>query len=153
VSFERRLRTMIKFQKTVNINALPEKIFAYVTDPKDLPEIWPSLIEVKDVKQSPGGVGSTYHWTYKMAGVRFEGNSETTEYVANQRFVVKDKGGIESTRTTTLQRDNGGTKYSVEVEYSVPIPLVGKLAETFIEKQNEHEAEVFLANLKSRMEV
>jgi hypothetical protein len=42
---------------------------------------------------------------------------------------------------------------TVQVEYTVPIPLLGKLAEAFIIKQNEHEADVMLANLKARMEV
>ena len=37
-------------------------------------------------------------------------------------------------------------------EYTVPIPLIGKLAEVFIVKQNENEAETILANLKARME-
>jgi hypothetical protein len=41
----------------------------------------------------------------------------------------------------------------VKVEYTVPLPLLGKLAEAFIVKQNEHEADVMLANLKARMEV
>ena len=39
-----------------------------------------------------------------------------------------------------------------EAEYTVPIPLLGKLAEAFIVKQNEHEAELLLGNLKARME-
>jgi hypothetical protein len=84
--------------------------------------------------------------------MRFEGTTEVTEYVANQRVVVKDKGGIEATRTSTFQPEAGGTRYTAVVEYTVPIPLLGKLAEAFILKQNEHEADVFLANLKARME-
>jgi len=39
-----------------------------------------------------------------------------------------------------------------EAEYSVPLPLLGKLAEAFIIKQNEREAELLLANLRARME-
>jgi hypothetical protein len=34
----------------------------------------------------------------------------------------------------------------------VPIPLVGRLAEAFIIKQNENEMDVLLANLKAKME-
>jgi hypothetical protein len=44
------------------------------------------------------------------------------------------------------------TRVTVETEYTVPIPLLGKLAEAFIVKQNEHEVEMILANLKVRME-
>ncbi len=143
---------MAKLTKTITINAPAEKIFGYMTDPTNLPEIWPSLVEVRDVKQLPEGVGSSYRWVYKMAGMRFEGTTETIEYVPNQRTVLKDRGGIESTRTTTFEPQDGGTKVTAEVEYTVPIPLLGKLAEAFILSLNEREAETVLANLKARME-
>ncbi len=143
---------MAKIEKSIIIDAPVEKVFEFMVDPANLPEIWPSLVEVKDVKQTPEGVGSSYRWVYKMAGMRFEGETETIEYVPNQKVVVKDKGGIEATRTVTFQPENGGTKYTTSAEYTVPIPLLGKLAEAFILRQNEHEADMVLANLKDRME-
>jgi hypothetical protein len=48
---------------------------------------------------------------------------------------------------------DGGTGVTVLLEYTVPIPVLGKLAEAFIVKQNDHEGDVLLANLKARMEV
>ena len=142
---------MAKVEKTITINAPVEKVFSYVEEPTNLPEIWPSLVEAKDVQRLPNG-GTSFRWVYKMAGVRFEGTSEDTDYVANQRVVSKTKGGIESTVTWTFQPEAGGTKVTYEAEYTVPIPLLGKLAEAFIVKQNEGEAELILANLKARME-
>ena len=85
-------------------------------------------------------------WVYKMAGMRFEGTSETTE------VVTETKGGIPSKFVWTYQAEDGGTKLTMTVEYTVPVPLPGKLAEAFIVKQNEHEADVMLANLKDRLE-
>lgn len=143
---------MTKFERTIEIKAPAEKIFAYVTDPKNLPEIWPSLWEVKDVKQLPEGVGSTYKWAYKMAGMRFEGTTEVTEFVPNKWAVVKDHGAIEGTRTFQLKPENGWTKYTATVEYTIPRPLLGKLAEPVIAKLNEREGETFLENLKTRLE-
>ncbi len=143
---------MAKVEKTITINAPIEKVFGYVEEPTNLPEIWPSLVEAKDVQRLPNG-GTSFRWVYKMAGVRFEGTSEDTDYVANQRVVSKTKGGIESTVTWMFQPEAGGTKVTYEAEYTVPIPLLGKLAEAFIVKQNEREAELILANLKARMEV
>jgi hypothetical protein len=34
----------------------------------------------------------------------------------------------------------------------VPVPVLGKLAEAVIIRQNDHEAKVLLANLKAKME-
>jgi uncharacterized membrane protein len=143
---------MAKITKSVTINAPVEKVFAFISEPTNLPEIWPSMVEVKDVQPSPAG-GYNFDWVYKMAGVRFNGASETTESVTNQCIVTKSTKGIESKFVWTFETKDSGTKLTVETEYSVPVPLLGKLAEAFIVKQNEHEADVLLANLKARMEV
>ena len=143
---------MAKVEKTVTVKAPVDKVFGYIAKPADLLEIWPSMVEVKDVQRLPNG-GSHFHWVYKMAGMRFEGDSDDVEYVANQRVVSQTKGGIESTITWKLQAKNGGTQVTFDAEYRVPIPLLGKLAEAFVVKLNEHEAELILANLKDRMEI
>lgn len=142
---------MAKITRSISINAPVEKVYAFMTDPSNLPEIWPSMVEVKDVQPAPAG-GYNFGWVYKMAGTRFEGASEVTEFIANQRTVNKSTKGIQSTFVWSYEREDGGTKLTMEAEYVVPVPLLGKLAEAFIVKQNEHEAEVLLANLKARME-
>jgi len=142
---------LAKLQKSITINAPVEKVFAYLSDPNHLPEIWPSMVEIKDVKPAPTG-GYNFGWVYKMAGMRFDGASETTEEIPNQRTVTKSTKGIESQFVWDYKPENGGTNLTVDIEYKVPVPLLGKLAESFIIKQNEHEADTLLNNLKSRME-
>jgi len=143
---------MIKTGRSITINAPIKKVFDYISEPTNQPEIWPSLMEIKDVQRLPDGKTKN-RWVYKMAGIRLEGTSEGVESVANQRIVSKTKGGVESTQTWIFQPEAGGTKVTFEVEYTVPIPVLGKLAEAIIVKMNEHEGEVILANLKTRMEV
>lgn len=101
-------------------------------DPHHLPEIWPSMIEVKDVTPAAVGVYN-FSWVYKMSGMRSEGASETTEYETNKHTQTKSVKGIESTFNWDFKAHNGG-------------------AESFIVKQNEHEADTLLANLKDLME-
>jgi uncharacterized membrane protein len=143
---------MVKIQKTITMHAPVEKVFAFFDDPTKLPEIWPSMVEVKDVTPSPVG-GYNFGWVYKMAGMRFDGASETTEYVQNQKRVTKSAKGIESTFTWVFEMVDHDTKLTVDIEYTVPIPLLGKIAEAIIVKQNEHEAQILLENLKARMEL
>lgn len=142
---------MAKITKTITINAPVEKVFSFMTNPVNLPEVWPSMVEVKDVKPAPVG-GYNFSWVYKMAGIKFEGATETTEYILNQREADKSTKGINSTFVWHYEAHDGGTKLTMEAEYVVPVPLLGKLAESFIIKQNEHEADALLANLKARME-
>ncbi len=143
---------MAKVMKSITINAPPAQVFEYVVDPKNLPEIWPSLIDTRDVQRSAEGVAQSWGWTYKMAGMRFEGKSELVDHVANESSVSKTEGGIASTITWRYLPEAGGTKVIFEADYTVPVPLLGKLAESFIVRQNEKEAELILENLKARME-
>ena len=142
---------MATIKKSININAPVEKVFEYAKNPEILPEIWPSLVEVKNIKELPNG-GHSFDWVYKMAGMRLNGSSEDIEVVLNERTVSRTSGGIESTITWEYQPVDDGTKMTSTVEYNVPIPLLGKLAESIIVKINENEAEVILANLKTMME-
>lgn len=142
---------MATVKKSIKIKAAAEKIFTYIQVPNNLLEIWPSMIEVNNIQPLPNG-GNKYGWVYKMAGMRFEGISEDTEIVANQLAVSKTEGGIDSEITWEFQPEDGDTHVSLKAEYTVPIPLIGKLAEAAIVKLNENEGDAILANLKARME-
>lgn len=143
--------TMAKLERTITIQAPVEKVYEYMTEPTNLLEIWPSMVEVKDVKH-PDKVGGGFNWVYKMAGMRFEGSSEYTEIIPCEHVITKSVGGIPSTFVWTYKPTDGKTQLTVQVEYTVPVPLLGKLAAAFITKQNEQEMDTLLANLKARME-
>jgi uncharacterized protein YndB with AHSA1/START domain len=142
---------MATVKKSITINAPVEKIFEYANKPENLPEIWPSMIEVKNIKELPNG-GYSYDFVYKMAGMRLTGSSEDTEVVPNERVVSISTGGIESTITWTYEPEGGGTKITTLAEYKIPVPLLGKIAEAIIVKMNENEGDTVMANLKARME-
>ncbi len=142
---------MTKITKDVLINAPVEKVFEYASNPVNQPEYWPSMREVKDIEERPEG-GWNYKWVYKMAGIRLEGSTETTEFVENERLVTKSSGGVESTFVYTYKPEGEGTRLTMEAEYVVPVPVLGKLAEAFILKANDREADTVLGNLKDRLE-
>ena len=146
------MKITVKLEKSIMINATVEKVFAFLTDARNLPEIWPSMVEVKHITPAPKG-GFNFDWVYKMAGMKIEGTSETVEYVLNERTIIKGTKGIESKFTWLYKPLDKGTKLTVEIEYSVPMPVLGKLAEAVILKQNEHELEILLDNLKNRLEM
>lgn len=142
---------MAKVERSVEIQAPVEKVFGFAADPSHLPEFWPSMLEVKDIQSLPNG-GHRFSWVYQMAGMRFDGTSEDVEYTPNQQVIEKAKGGIESTIAWTFQPEAGGTRVTFLAEYTVPVPLLGRIAEAVIVKMNEHEAETLLANLKAKLE-
>jgi uncharacterized protein YndB with AHSA1/START domain len=142
---------MAKLESSVTINAPVEKVFEYASKPENLPEFWPSLIEVSNVKELPNG-GYSYDFVYKIFGMRLTGSIEETEVVPNERLVNLSTGGIESRNTWLFQPEDDGTNFTIEAEYTVPVPLLGKFAEAVIVRQLEKEGEIILDNLKTMME-
>lgn len=143
---------MAKIHKSITIKAPVEKVFEFMTDPEHLPEIWPSMMEVKNATHTPDGKQS-FDWTYKMAGLRFHGHSDTVEAVPNNHVVLKNEKGIPSTFDWHYAKKDGGTEISVDIDYTLPGALMDRLAKPFLTRLNEHEAETLLTNLKDRMEI
>lgn len=142
---------MAKITKSIRINAPLEKVYSFLCDPNNLPIIWPSMVEVSNVKTAPDGAHS-FSWVYKMAGLKIEGAGETIEIVPHKKVVVENKRGIHSVHTYLYSREGEQTILEMHVEYPIPMPLLGKMAEAVIVKINDHEADILLNNLKAKME-
>jgi len=140
---------MAKLEQSITINAPVEKVFSYVCDPMNQLEWLPSMTDVRDITGE--GVGQKFAWTYKMMGMSFKGQTEVTESVSNQRRVIKSTGGIKSTWTWTFKSENGKTAVKLTVEYTIPVPVLGKIAEQLVLRQNEREAALAMTNIKERL--
>jgi len=141
---------MTTIHNSININAPVEEVFAYLADPMSIQEWMVGMTEVMDVTGS--GVGQHYLWKYKMAGVPLHGESTISEHVPNERRVAESKGGITSTFTFTFAAHEGGTKLDMDVDYTIPVPVLGKLAEKLVLKRNQREMVLNNQNIKERLE-
>ena len=59
---------MPTLRKSIAIRAPVDRVFDYVGDPTNLPEIWPSLVAVRNVESHP--TGNSFDWDYKLLGLR-----------------------------------------------------------------------------------
>lgn len=141
---------MPTINSSINISAPVEKVFAYVTDPLTTPEWFVGMTEVTDVTGS--GADQHSRWTYTMIGIPFHGESKLTEYVPNERAVSKQEGGLPSIITYTFSPYEGGTKLGMDIDYTIPVPVLGKLAEKVVFKRNQREAQLSMENIKERLE-
>jgi uncharacterized protein YndB with AHSA1/START domain len=140
-----------RIEKSIVVNAPVEKVFAFVSDPANLPSIWPALEQITNVTTEANG-GSSSDYVYNMGGMRFSGHNEAIDFVPNARVATRSKAGIESTVTFNFAPESGGTRVTFVAEYVVPVPLLGKIAEVLLARQNEQQGETLLANLKAKME-
>ena len=141
---------MVKADGSIIIDAPVEKVFELLLDTERLPEWMSLLIDVSDIQGE--GVGKTFKWTYKFIGIKFEGSSEILEQVTNQKTVTKSTAGIESVWTWNLAPEGDGTKADLLVEYTIPIPVLGKFAESFVVKQGMRDIKHIMETFKHLLE-
>ncbi len=143
---------MRKIIKSIDIDASVDRVFDYLTHPENFLAIWPSMVEIKNVERRDDGWHS-FDWTYRMAGMRFHGHAKTVRVEKNAYIELKNETGIPSVfRYTYKPHGKGVMRLTEEVEYTIPTPLLGRLAEAAIAKMNEHELDLVLKNLKAAVE-
>jgi len=141
---------MMTLRQSVDIDAPPEVVFAYVTDLSTLAEWIPAMVETRD---SIGeGEGRQYEWTYKLAGMLFSGESVVIEEVPNRRSVHQSIGAVRSTWTLQVEPRDDGSRFILDVAYEVPVPVLGRLAERIILERDRRDLEAALANVKGILE-
>lgn len=137
---------MAKVARTVTIKAPVDKVFSYISNPKNEMEFIPSITDIRDVQGQK--VGDKYGWTYKMMGVSLKGDSEIIECKADELYVTRSTGGIISTWTWTFKPEGDSTVLGVTVDYNIPVPVLGKVGERMVLRQTEREADYAMENLK-----
>jgi len=145
---------MATIKRSTQINVSVEKVYSYLSDHNNEPEWMPGMIEVKKMTESGPGfnVGDHYKWKYKMAGMIFDGESTIIEIVHNKKIVTESKLGIKSTFTFILEPKNESTILDLTIDYTVPVPVLGKIAEKVILKKNESETDLAMENIKTNLE-
>jgi len=141
---------MAKVHKSIEIKAPVKEVFSYIQDPTTTPEWLVGMIEVHNVTGS--GVGRHFDWTYKMAGVPLKGQNTVKEEIPEKRIVVESKGGAESTWTFNFEQRKDVTVLDLDIDYKIPVPVLGKLADKILLKRNERETEMDLVNIKEKLE-
>ncbi len=141
---------MAEITRSITINKRVQKVYSYLRHVENQREWLPSITDIQDVHGY--GVGQRFRWTYKMMGLPFKGVGEVTEDIPDERCVIKTIGGIFSTWIWTFKPEDFRTHVNLVVEYTIPVPVLGKVGEWLVSRQNEREADLAMANLKDLLE-
>ncbi len=138
---------MTVIQKSITINAPAENVFDTLDNMELQSELNPNL-KILAYTPSPVG-GHNTKWEYKMAGMKFTGETMVREYERPKREVFDSKGGIDSRWEWTLTSQGATTEVSLRLEYTMPGSFLGAaFNKLLIAGQNEKDIEGQLANLK-----
>jgi uncharacterized membrane protein len=141
---------MKSWKKSIVVHAPADEVFAYVDDPMTLSEWMPSLVEVRNVIGS--GEGQQEEWTYKLAGLLLRGQATVVEHVPNRRAVHQTIGMAHGNVGYAVEPHEDGATLTLEIDYEIPIPVLGRLAEHIVIGRNAREFELSLTNIKETLE-
>ena len=142
---------MVRIHTSVEINAPLTQVYAYLSNPQHELE-W--MVGMQDLHNLSGsGIGMHFERTYRIGGITFRGESTCVEDDGEKHLVLKSKGSMESTRTINLERRTDTiTVLRLDIEYSLTVPILGRLAEIVLAKRYRHNTELSLLNIKQRIE-
>ncbi|HET9979426.1 MAG TPA: SRPBCC family protein [Ktedonobacterales bacterium] len=144
---------MLRLEKSIEVDAPVEQVFAYLVDPAHLPEYETGGGEVKNIQRLPDG-RYTYTEVSKLLGIHSESKGEQVEVVPNERIVWRDEGGgMDSTMTERFERlPEGKTSVTVVSETTLHAGPFAKFGEAFFAKYFDRGIEMAMEAAKARIE-
>jgi len=140
---------MSRVAKSAVINGNADQIMNYIADVKNHPAFIGPLKSVTNLNGDPKQPGTSWDWTFVMAGVEFTGRAETVSYESGQTFRYRTTTGIQSTFTYSAEPQGNSVKVTVDVTYDVPPTLISKMQATVVERLNDAEGSRAVENLKA----
>jgi uncharacterized membrane protein len=141
---------MVSYANSIVIQAPVSEVFAYVHDFRTMPDWLPGLVEVRNVIGD--GEGQQCEWSFSMVGIPLRGQAVIVESVPNERSTHQSIGMFDATWTSIVEPRQDGTQLSIEVEYTVPVPVLARLAERPTVCRMERDFAFALMNLKELIE-
>ena len=146
---------MTRVERTIEIDAPPEKVFELLTDLDRLQE-WATIAgDAVNPPAKPLTQGARWKHKVKVAGVELEGvwnvvaidPPRLVEYEA-----TRSEGGWLKMRQSVAPSDRG-SRVELEVDYELPWGALGQAVDKLVvERRNDREAEESLENLKNILE-
>jgi uncharacterized protein YndB with AHSA1/START domain len=134
---------------SIHIDAPVGKVFACVSDPSNFNQLMPD-VTFSDVVLTPNGVGTTYRFDTRVAGLPIRGRGEYTAFTPDRHIHDDTTVASEGSFDWTFEAEDGGVR--VTITHSPGkywgLPVIGRLLAANYEQMDRE----VLARLKSRLE-
>jgi len=141
------MRTTTTLTKSIMIEAPVEAVFDHLKDPA---KSWLGMgANVRDVRPTPDGVGTTFVADGTFFGIPVTANVEFTEVVSNERLVATSSKGF--VFRFTVEPAGTGTKLTL-TEQDVPANLAAAAFDAVAMRLTERDIDASLATIKTDIE-
>jgi len=139
---------------SITIQVPVEEAFDFAASPSRTPMFVPNLSENTDLSTETTEVGQTWSWRFNLLGLDLKGKGETTLVEPNSKWQLKSTGDASSTWTYTYAKEGDGTRVTIDVDYTLPESVLGKLgpAKKALAAIQQQTADNALDNLKTILE-
>ncbi len=131
---------MVRIEVSTEIKRPVAEVFAYMVDPKNLPE-WNAIVEEARASETPLRVGSTITSRARFLGRKIESVNQVTEHIANQKFVQKTDKPFPMTISNLCGAAAGGTRVTAILEgepggfFKIGEPILVRIAKKQFQAQ------------------
>lgn len=135
--------------RSTTIACPPQRVFDVLTAVERLPEFSDMTVDVHGPGR-PVEVGDRFDQVVRVLGKELETEWEVVEVVAptRLRFTGTGPAGATATLVETLEPAGDGTTVRLDVEYDLPLGILGDAVDAlFLERKNEEAADEILARL------
>ena len=108
---------MCRIEKRIIVDAGLERVFSYVPEAADSPEIWPGLLEAGEVEHLPGG-GALAHWLYLPASTIFSDSHDHAEPLVDRHHAPATLGDIACAIKWNFQPDTHSPRITLDGDYT-----------------------------------
>jgi uncharacterized protein YndB with AHSA1/START domain len=142
---------MASFEINLIINRPIEAVFAFISNPENLPRWRAATLEVKRTSSEPLAVGSVARGRFTFLGRPFEGNLEIIKHEPHRSYATRlTEGPFPLEAHYTLNPADGGTRLTLVIK-GEPGGFF-KLAEPLVVSMAKRSYESDLHNLKEMLE-
>lgn len=117
------------FQLTVDIHRPPAEVFAFIAEPRNMPQWYEAVDNVTKATDGPNGIGARYHVTRSLPGGPAHNDVEVTEHEPNRLLTLESRVGPTPFRYRyELRAAPPGTRLALDGRISssgLPGPLAG----------------------------
>jgi len=145
------IAALIRIEVGAEIDRPVADVFAYLSDPKNLPE-WNALVEEAKGSESPLRVGSTITTRAHFLGRKIEAVARVTEHLSGEKFTQKATEPFPLTISNVFAVAGGGTRVTTIFEgepggfFKIGEPILARI----VKKQMQAQLDTLKELLEAR---
>jgi uncharacterized protein YndB with AHSA1/START domain len=142
---------MRRVQRTAQIDAPPAEVYAFLTDPANLPRWQTGIVAAERTSPPPTAVGSTARVVLEMMGQRVAAEIKVREAEPDRRLVLATSvSGIGIVATLELVAHDGGTQITLASEVRAENIFMAPI-EGMVTDAAERDLDASLARLRAAL--